>query len=178
MYIINDTHRQISKFRTQGWRHKQEYLTDKEYIEYHVKTEGGQIVKVKLEQEEVEQESNSHIEYRESDGVYTKEGIGFNTTFRDSTRRDFSDTFENYMERLQKGNCSLCGQLKLELAKEKLAKEKILKNKSSLLRKIQDANILVVHCNGRLKFAKEKIFSLEGRARKNGTLHFLKSMNY
>ena len=83
------------------------------------------------------------------------------------------------MEGLQKGNRSLCGQLKLELAKEKLAKEeKLLKNKSSLLRKIQDANMLVVHCNGRLRVAKEKIVSLEGRARKSGRLHFLKSMNY
>ena len=54
--ILNDTHRNLPKFRTQGWSIKQEYLTDKEYIEYHVKTEGGQIVKVKVEQEKVEQE--------------------------------------------------------------------------------------------------------------------------
>ena len=31
--------------------------------------EGGQIVKVKVEQEKVEQDSNSHREYMESDGV-------------------------------------------------------------------------------------------------------------
>ena len=58
------------------------------------------------------------------------------------------------------------GTVRLELAKDKLEKEKLLKNKSSLLRKIQGANILVVHCNGRLKVAKEKIVSIEGRARK------------
>ena len=56
--------------------------------------------------------------------------------------------------------------------------EKLVKNESSLLRKIQDANILVVHCNGRLNVAKEKVVSLEGRARKSERLHFLKSMNY
>ena len=56
------------------------------------------------------------------------------------------------------------GTARRELAKDKL--EKLLKNKSSLLRKIQGANILVVHCNGRLKVAKEKIVSIEGRARK------------
>ena len=70
------------------------------------------------------------------------------------------------------------GTVRLELAKDKLEKEKLLKNKSSLLRKIQGANILVVHCNGRLKVAKEKIVSIGGRAWKSGRLHFLKSMNY
>ena len=90
----NDTHRQIfQNSELEGEDIKQEYLTDKEYIEYHVKTEGGQIVKVKVEQEKVGQESNSHREYIEPGGVYKKEDIGHNKTFRDSTRKDFSDTF-------------------------------------------------------------------------------------
>ena len=70
------------------------------------------------------------------------------------------------------------GTVRLELAKDKLEKEKLLKNKSSLLRKIQVANILVVHCNGRLKVAKEKIVSIEELEKREGRLHFLKSMNY
>ena len=59
-----------------------------------------------------------------------------------------------------------------------MAKEKRVKNESSFLRKIQDANTLVVHCNDRLKVAMENIVLIEGRARKSGRLHFLKSMNY
>ena len=49
--------------------------------------------------------------------------------------------------------------------------EKLVKNESSLLRKIQDANTLVVHCNDRLKDSEKKIVSLEGRARKGGRLN-------
>ena len=52
-----------------------------------------------------------------------------------------------------------------------MAKEKRVKNESSFLRKIQDANTLVMHCNDWLKVSKEKIVSLEGRARKSGRLN-------
>ena len=50
--MINKTHRQIfQNSEPEGGDIKQEYLTDKDYIVYHVKTEGGQIIKVKVEQE-------------------------------------------------------------------------------------------------------------------------------
>ena len=53
-----------------------------------------------------------------------------------------------------------------------MAREKLYKNESSLLRKIQDANtLLVVYCNDRLKVSEEKIVSLEGRARISGRLN-------
>ena len=52
-----------------------------------------------------------------------------------------------------------------------MAKEKLVKNESSFLRKIQDANTLVVHCNDWLKVSEEKIVSVEGRARQNGRLN-------